>query len=133
MFPLQTLHVVHELFTVAIVEENSDFGFIVILKVEPEFLDFNSLVIHVLSQIFHSDVCLTLKTLYLGIDDFDVYDVFVLDFELETLVENGVVFWLWLGRADVLHIELITSFSFNLHGDVWSNKFNWKISCFNDI
>ena len=120
MYPFLALHIIHEFFTVTIIKQNSNLGLLFVLKVKPKFLDFNSLIIHIFSQIFHSDLCLNWIFLVLRIDNFDDYEVFILYFELETLIENGIVFWLWLCSTDIFQVEFTTHVSFNLYRDVWS-------------
>jgi hypothetical protein len=50
MFPFEALHIIHELFTVAVVEKYSDFCLLVVLEIKPQLLDFNCLIVHIFSE-----------------------------------------------------------------------------------
>jgi hypothetical protein len=144
MFPFYALHVIHKLFAVAVVKQDSDFGCFIVLEVEPELLNFNCLIIHILSKILHGNLCLhwfiiqrwcTNNILSLRIDNFDNDEIIIiLHFKLETLVENWIVFWLTLSGADIVNVEVtILVFTFDLNGDIRFNHPSWKISSFNNI
>lgn len=96
--PFTSLLLIHEILTVHIVEVNSHLWAVLVwliiwrllilqVKVEPQLLDFDRQVIHILPELFHHDIGFYARTQDLRVDDLDVYPVVIVkNVKLDPLV-----------------------------------------------
>ena len=56
ILPLATLLVVHKLLAIQVVEHYTNSGLGIVADVEPQFLNLDALVVHVLSKVNHGDM-----------------------------------------------------------------------------
>ena len=124
--PLTTLQFIHEIFTVHVVEVDSDLRSKVclnaslLIKIKPKFFDFNGHIIHVAPQFAQENVSFYCKTQCLLISDLnDDLIVIIIDIELKTAVVNSVLVGLRLGFAQVLDLRLPVNPPLNEYFNEW--------------
>jgi len=124
--PLTTLQFIHEIFTVHVVEVDSDLRSKIclnasfLIKIKPKFFDFDGHIIHVGPQFSEEDVSFYCKTQCLLISNLnDDLIVIIIDIELKTAVVNSVLVGLGLGFAQVLDLRLPVNPPLNEYFNEW--------------
>jgi len=124
--PFTTLQFIHEIFTVHVVEVDSDLrskirlNSCLLIKIKPKFFDFNGHIIHVGPQFSQENVGFYCEAQRLLISDLnDDLIVIIMDIELKTAVVNSVLVCLRLGFTQVLDLRLPVNSPFNEYFNEW--------------